>query len=189
MRPNSIQQVAFKELALYFSSPIGYLFLAVYLGVSLFVFFWVEAFFARNIADVRPMFEWLPILLIFLAAALTMRIWSDERRTGTIEFLTTLPATAWELVLGKFFACIVLLLIALLLTVSLPISVSLVADLDWGPVIAGYAAAILLGATYLSIGLRKCTNRKPNRRADSHHVSVRRSLHVGQSTADGSGNQ
>lgn len=153
MRPNSIQQVAFKELALYFSSPIGYLFLAVYLGVSLFVFFWVEAFFARNIADVRPMFEWLPILLIFLAAALTMRIWSDERRTGTIEFLTTLPATAWELVLGKFFACIVLLLIALLLTVSLPISVSLVADLDWGPVIAGYAAAILLGATYLSIGV------------------------------------
>lgn len=153
MRLNSIQRVAFKELALYFSSPIGYLFLAVYLGVSLFVFFWVEAFFARNIADVRPMFEWLPILLIFLAAALTMRIWSDERRTGTIEFLTTLPATAWELVLGKFFACIVLLLIALLLTVSLPISVSLVADLDWGPVIAGYAAAILLGATYLSIGV------------------------------------
>ena len=153
MRLNSIAQVALKELALYFSSPIGYLFLTVYLGVTLFVFFWVEAFFARNIADVRPMFEWLPILLIFLAAAITMRIWSDERRTGTIEFLVTLPATPWELVLGKFFACVVLLLVALLLTLPLPISVAITADLDWGPVIAGYAAAVLLGATYLSVGV------------------------------------
>ena len=74
--------IARKELALFFGSPIGYLFLAAYLGVTLFVFFWGEAFFARNIADVRPMFEWLPILLIFLSAALTMRMWSDERRVG-----------------------------------------------------------------------------------------------------------
>ena len=153
MQLKPIWRLATKELQLYFASPIGYLFLAVYLGVTLFVFFWVEAFFARNIADVRPMFEWLPILLIFLAAALTMRIWSDESRTGTLEFLSTLPLSTWELVLGKFVASTSLLLVALLLTLVLPIAVSFVADLDWGPVLAGYAAALLLGMTYLAIGV------------------------------------
>ncbi|MCY3885654.1 MAG: Gldg family protein [Gammaproteobacteria bacterium] len=153
MRIECLMEVARKELRLFFASPIGYLFLAAYLGVTLFVFFWGEAFFARNIADVRPMFEWLPVLLIFLASALTMRIWSDERRTGTIEFLSTLPATSWELVVGKFLACMALLGIALILTFPLPISVSVVANLDWGPVVAAYAAALLLGAAYISIGL------------------------------------
>ena len=80
--PNAIFAIARKELTLFFGSPIGYLFLLAYLGMTLFVFFWVEAFFARNIADVRPMFEWLPILLVFLSAALTMRMWSEERRSG-----------------------------------------------------------------------------------------------------------
>ncbi len=153
MRAGCLTEIARKELKLFFVSPIGYLFLAAYLGVTLFVFFWVEAFFARDIADVRPMFEWLPILLIFLTCALTMRIWSDERRTGTIEFLSTLPASSWELVLGKFLACLALLGIALVLTLPLPISVALLANLDWGPVLAAYAAAMLLGASYLSIGL------------------------------------
>lgn len=153
MQPERLLEIARKELRLFFASPIGYLFLAAYLGVTLFVFFWGEAFFARNIADVRPMFEWLPVLLIFLASALTMRIWSDERRTGTIEFLSTLPATSWELVFGKFMACMALLGIALVLTFPLPISVSVIANLDWGPVIAAYAAALLLGASYISIGL------------------------------------
>ena len=153
MKTECLIEIARKELKMFFASPIGYLFLAAYLGVTLFVFFWGEAFFARNIADVRPMFEWLPVLLIFLSSALTMRIWSDERRTGTIEFLSTLPATSWELVFGKFLACMVLLAIALVLTLPLPISVSIISNLDWGPVWAAYAAALLLGASYLSIGL------------------------------------
>ena len=161
MQIESIAEISRKELSLFFSSPIGYLFLAVYLGVTMFVFFWVETFFARNIADVRPMFEWLPILLIFLSAALTMRSWSDERRTGTIEFLVTLPISPWELVVGKFSACVALLLIALVLTLPLPITVALMGNLDWGPVAAGYVAATLLGATYLSIGVfvsSRCDN-------------------------------
>ena len=153
MPRNSSLDIARKELGLFFSSPIGYLFLAVYLGVTLFVFFWVEQFFARNIADVRPMFEWLPILLIFLAAALTMRTWSDERRVGTIEILTTMPTQDWELVLGKFLACLVLLIVALALTLPIPISVATLGDIDWGPVFAGYIASVLLGAAYLSIGV------------------------------------
>ena len=153
MRFQMVGRIAQKELALFFSSPIGYLFLLAFLGVTLFVFFWGEAFFARNIADVRPMFEWLPVLLIFLASALTMRMWSDERRTRTLELLVTVPATTWEFVVGKFMACWLLLIVALVLTLPLPITVSLMGTLDWGPVLAGYVAAALLGAAYLSIGL------------------------------------
>lgn len=153
MQRNASFDIAWKELAMFFSSPIGYLFLAAYLGVTLFVFFWVEQFFARNIADVRPMFEWLPILLIFLAAALTMRSWSDERRVGTIEFLSTMPVRDWELVTGKFLACLLLLIVALGMTLPIPITVAMLGNIDWGPVFAGYVASILLGAAYLSIGV------------------------------------
>ena len=153
MKPRTVLRIAGKELALVFSSPIAYLFIAAFLGATLFVFFWGEAFFARNISDVRPMFEALPVLLIFLASALTMRMWSDERRTGTLELVVTVPASATEFVVGKFLACWALLAIALLLTVPLPITVSMLGDLDWGPVLAGYIAAALLGAAYLSIGL------------------------------------
>ncbi|MCP5179291.1 MAG: Gldg family protein [Pseudomonadales bacterium] len=153
MRLSVIRDIERKELSLFFSAPIGYLFLAAFLAVTLFVFFWVEAFFARNIADVRPMFEWMPLLMIFLSAAITMRMWSEERRTGTLEFVATLPATTWEFVLGKFLACWLLLALALLLTLPIPLVVSFIADLDWGPVLAGYVAALLLGGAYLAIGL------------------------------------
>lgn len=150
-----MRRIAAKELTLFFASPTGYLFLAAFLAVTLFVFFWVEAYFARNIADVRPMFEWMPVMLIFLASALTMRLWSEERRTGTIEFVSTVPVSAWEFALGKFLACLSLLGIALLLTLPLPVSIEFMKDvnLDWGPVLAGYVAAFLLGAAYVAIGL------------------------------------
>jgi ABC-2 type transport system permease protein len=153
MRLDVIRRISSKELTLFFASPIGYLFLLSFLGVTLFVFFWGEAFFARNVADVRPMFEWMPVLLIFLSAALTMRMWSEERRTGTLEFVATLPASGWEFVVGKFLSCWVLLGLALLLTLPLPLTVSMIAELDWGPVLAGYVAAMMLGGAYLAIGL------------------------------------
>lgn len=153
MRLDIIRRIARKELRLFFGSAIGYLFLLSFLAVTLFVFFWGEAYFARNVADVRPMFEWMPVLLIFLSAALTMRMWSEERRTGTLEFVATLPVSGWEFVLGKFLACWSLLGLALLLTLPLPITVGFIANLDWGPVLAGYLAAMLLGGAYLAIGL------------------------------------
>ena len=153
MRFDRISQIARKELSQFFATALGYLFLGAFLLFTLFIFFWVEAFFARNIADIRPLFEWLPILLIFLSAALTMRMWSEERRSGTLEFLLTLPVSTYELVLGKFFACWGLLAIALSLTLALPITISVVGNLDWGPVLAGYVAAMLLGGAYIAIGL------------------------------------
>ena len=147
------RRVAQKEVWLFFASPVAWLFLASFAAVTLFVFFWVESFFARNIADIRPLFEWMPILLIFLCAALTMRMWSEERRTGTLEHVLTQPVALGRFVLGKFRACFTLLLLALICTLPLPITVSLIADLDWGPVAAGYMATALLGAAYLSAGL------------------------------------
>ena len=153
MSTSSIKRIAAKEMSLFFSSPIGYLFLAVFLAFTLFVFFWVEAFFARNIADARPMFEWLPLLLLFLCSVLTMRMWSEERRSGTLEFVSTVPVTTWSFVLGKFIACWALLAIALLLTLPLPLTVAYLGNLDWGPVLGGYLAAMLLGGAYIAIGL------------------------------------
>ena len=147
------RRVAQKEIRLFFSSPVAWLFLASFAAVSLFTFFWIEAFFARNTADIRPLFEWMPTLLIFLCSALTMRMWSDERRSGTLEHVLTQPVGLWRFVLGKFCACLALLLLALISTLPLPITVSLMANLDWGPVLSGYLATALLGAAYLSIGL------------------------------------
>lgn len=152
-REQSIRRIARKEIGLFFSSPVAFVFMATFLAVVLFVFFWVDTFFARNLADVHPLFQWMPLLLIFLVAAITMRMWSEERRSGTIEFLMTLPVTPLEFVLGKFLACFSLLGIALLLTLPLPITVSLIGNLDWGPVIGAYIATLFLGAAYISIGL------------------------------------
>jgi len=148
-----IRRVAAKEVTLFFTSPIAYLFLGTFAAVTLFVFFWGEAFFSRNIADVRPLFEWMPLLLVFLASTLTMRLWSEERRNGTLEHVLTQPVPLWYFVVGKFAGCLLLLAIALLITLPLPITVALLGDLDWGPVWAGYLATFLLGAAYLSIGL------------------------------------
>lgn len=153
MQLSLISQIQRKELTLFFTSAVGYLFLGAFLVASLFIFFWVEAFFARNIADVRPLFEWFPILLIFFTATITMRMWSEERRSGTLEFVVTVPVSTWEFVIGKFLACWSLLAIALLLTLPLPITVAVIGDLDWGPVFAGYVASLLLGGAYIAIGL------------------------------------
>ena len=154
MQPDRVLgQVARKELQLFFASPVAWLFLASFMFVCLFTFFWVEAFFARNIADVRPLFEWMPLLLIFLCAALTMRSWSEERRSGTLEHVLTLPVPLWQFVLGKFLACAAILGLALAATLPLPFTVASIARLDWGPVCAAYLAAGLLGCSYLAVGL------------------------------------
>ncbi len=146
-------QVARKEMRLFLSSPIAWLFFITFAGATLFVFFWAESFFVRNIADVRPMFEWMPILLVLLCSTLTMRMWSEERRTGTLEHVLTQSVPLWSFALGKFLACLGLLLLALIVMLPLPISLSFVAALDWGPVLAGYLATVLLGSAYLAIGL------------------------------------
>jgi len=146
-------RIARKELWGFFASPVAYIFLGAFLAVNLFVFFWIDAFFARNLADARPLFEWMPVLLIFLVAALTMRLWSEERRAGTLETLLTLPVSPLRLVLGKFLAALALVAVALVLTLPLPITIAFLGSLDWGPVLGAYLATLLLAAAYIAIGL------------------------------------
>ncbi|MBN1487037.1 MAG: Gldg family protein [Anaerolineae bacterium] len=142
-----------KELRSYFGSPMALIFIGAFLIATLFAFFWIDAFFARGIADVRPLFMRMPALMIFLVAALTMRQWSEEARSGTQEILLTLPISTTQLVVGKFLAVVALVAIALVLTLPLPFTVTILGNLDWGPVFGGYLAALLLAASYAAIGL------------------------------------
>lgn len=148
-----ILTIARKELRSYFGSPMAMIFIGAFLVATLFSFFWVDTFFARGIADVRPLFRWMPVLMIFIAAALTMRQWSEEQRAGTLEILLTLPVSTTQLVIGKFIAVVALIGIALALTFFIPITVAILGNLDWGPVFGGYLAAILLAGAYAAIGL------------------------------------
>lgn len=178
MQPNqsakfNIFRVAQKEVALFFSSPVAYLFIGAFIAITLFIFFWGEAFFSRNIADVRPMFEWMPLLLIFLCSTLTMRLWSEERRSGTIEYVHTLAVPLWHFVIGKFLACLALLTVALLITLPLPITVNILGELDWGPVVSGYLAVLLLGSAYIAIGLAVSA------RSDNQIVSLMSAIAIG----------
>ncbi len=150
---SEILAISRKEFRGFFASPAAWLFLGAFLAATLFIVFWVDAFFARNLADLKPLFHWLPVLLIFLVAALTMRSWSEERRTGTLESLLTAPIDPTRLILGKFLAALALVAVALALTLPLTITVSLLGPLDWGPVIGGYVATLFLAAAYVAIGL------------------------------------
>ncbi len=150
---HNIKNIARKEFASFFSTPAAFIFFGAFLAVNLFIFFWVETFFSRNVADMRPLFQWMPVLLIFLVAALTMRMWSEERRAGTLEFLLTAPVRPLDYVLGKFLACMALVAIALLLTLPLSITVAFLGPLDWGPVLGAYLATLFLAASYTAIGL------------------------------------
>ncbi|WP_435105091.1 Gldg family protein [Arhodomonas sp. AD133] len=149
----ALTRVFRQEAGAYFSSPVAYLFIGTFLAVTLFIFFWAEAFFARNIADVRPLFEWMPILLIALVAALTMRAWSEERRSGTVEVLMTAPVPSLAVIGGKFLAALSLVAVAMLLTLPLALTAEFLGPLDRGPVIGGYVATLFLAAAYVAIGL------------------------------------
>lgn len=149
---NKVRAVAARELRAYFNSPIAYVFLLVFVGAALFTFFNLQAFFARGQADLRGLFDAIPMLTLLLVPALTMRLWAEESKQGTIETLLTFPVRDVELVAGKFLASWLLLAVGLLLTLPLAVTVSFLGNLDWGPVIGGYVGALLLGAAYLAIG-------------------------------------
>jgi len=150
---NKIKTLFRKEAASYLNSSVALIFLGTFLVLTLFTFFFWDKFFERNIADVRPLFHWLPILLIFLVSALTMRSWAEEKSQGTIELLLTWPVQIFQLVVGKFFGVMLLVAMALAITLPLPITVSFIGELDWGPVLGGYLGALLVAAAYAAIGL------------------------------------
>jgi len=140
-----------KELMGYFNSPIAYIFIGVFLVMGNWLFF--KNFYLIGQISLRGYFDLLPWIFLFLSPALTMRLWAEEKKTGTIEFLLTLPVTDLQVVLGKFFGALAFLFISLLLTISLPFTLVSLGNIDWGPVIGGYLGALFLGGSYIAIGL------------------------------------
>jgi ABC-2 type transport system permease protein len=143
--------IAKREFASYFNGPSAYIVICLFL-VLLGMFFW-NPFFLFNRASVRSMFDLMSILLLPTAPAMTMGLLAEEKRTGTLEVLLTMPIKDTEVILGKFLGALSLLLVLLLLTLPYPISVATLGNLDWGPVIAGYVAVMLQGAAMLAIGV------------------------------------
>jgi ABC-2 type transport system permease protein len=140
-----------KELASYFNSPIAYIFIAGFLIVGNWLFF--NTFFLVGQASLRNYFAILPWLFLFLSPAITMRLWAEEKKAGTIEFLLTLPITDWQAVLGKFLGALIFMMITLALTITLPFTVNSLGSLDWGVVFGSYLGAVFMAGAYLSLGL------------------------------------
>ena len=147
----NIVAVGKRELVSFFSSPIAYVFIVIFLLLSGFFTFMLGGFFPRGQATLDSFFIWHPWLYLFLVAAVGMRLWSEERRLGTMELLLTMPVTAWQAILGKFLASWIFLLIALLLTFPIVITISYLGKPDMGPVICGYVGSFLLAGAYLAI--------------------------------------
>ncbi|MFH0818619.1 MAG: ABC transporter permease subunit [Patescibacteria group bacterium] len=140
-----------KELAGYFNSPLAYIFTALFLVVGNWLFW--QDFFLSQQANPRYYFALLPWIFLFITPALTMRLWAEEKKNGTIETLLTFPIRDIEAVLAKFFSSLAFLAIVLVLSISIPITISSLGNMDWGAVLGGYLGALFIGALYLAMGL------------------------------------
>jgi len=140
-----------RELGVYMGSAVAYVFLIAYLLLAGILTFTLGGFFERNDASLGIFFNWMPWLLIFLVPSMGMRLWSEERRLGTIEFLLTLPITPVQAVLGKFIASWMFLMLAIALSFPMVITVNILGSPDNGAILAGYVGCFLLAGTYLSI--------------------------------------
>lgn len=142
-----------REFASYFNSAVAYVFIIIFLGFAGLYFLVFRDFFAANRAEMRALFEGLPYALLVLVPAISMRIWSEEKKMKTFHLLMTLPIRPTEIIAGKFLAAWSVLGLAILLTLPVPITIELMSDLDWGPVVGGYLGAFVLSGAYLAIGL------------------------------------
>lgn len=141
-----------RELTAYFATPLAYVFLVVFLMLCGFVTFELGGFFTRNQADLVPFFSYHPWLYLFLVPAIAMRIWSEERRSGSVELLLTLPLTLRVIVVGKFLAAWLFIGLALLLTFPLWITVNYLGNPDNGTIAATYIGSWLMAGAFLAVG-------------------------------------
>jgi ABC-2 type transport system permease protein len=144
--------VARRELAGYFATPVAVVFIVIFLALQGVLTFNLGNFFSRNQADLAPFFNFIPWVFLLLIPALTMRLWAEERRLGTIELLLTLPITQGQAVVGKFLAAWAFCAIALVLTFPFVITVNLLGKPDNGVIATGYVGALLVAGAFLSIG-------------------------------------
>jgi ABC-2 type transport system permease protein len=141
-----------RELKSYFATPLAYVFIVIFLVLSAVFTFQLGGFFERGQANLQPFFYWHPWLYLVLIPAISMRVWAEERNSGSIELLMTLPITLWQAVVGKFLAAWCFAGVALALTFPIWITVNYLGSPDNGVIVAGYVGSFLMAGGYLAIG-------------------------------------
>ena len=149
---NLIRALFRRELQSYFATPVAYVFIVIYLVLMGTFTFYLGQFYERGQADLSSFFNFHPWLYLFLVPAISMRLWAEERKTGSIELLMTMPITAWQAVLGKFLAAWAFTGIALALTFPVWITVNYLGNPDNGAILAGYVGGMLMAGGFLAIG-------------------------------------
>lgn len=150
--PSPSLTVMRRELSGYFSTPVAWVFIVIFLVMAGTFTFQVGSFYERGIADLGPFFQFHPWLYLFLVPAIAMRLWAEERRSGTIELLLTLPLTTGQAVLGKFLAAWLFIGLALALTFPVWLTVNYLGEPDNGVIAAGYIGSWLMAGGFLAIG-------------------------------------
>ena len=148
---NNIKTIAKRELLAYFSSPVAYVVIVIFLLLTGFFTFMLGGFFQRGEATLTAFFVWHPWLYLFLVPAVGMRLWSEERRSGSIELLLTMPITSLQAIVGKFLASWIFLAIALILTFPIALTVNYLGSPDNGVILGSYIGSWLLAGSYLAI--------------------------------------
>jgi ABC-2 type transport system permease protein len=141
-----------RELRSYFATPVAYVFIVIFLLLSGALTFYLGSFYERGQADLQPFFNFHPWLYLFLVPAVSMRLWAEERKSGTIELLLTLPVTMWQAVAGKFLAAWAFIAIALVLTFPIWLTVNYLGAPDNGVIFASYLGSLLMAGAFLAIG-------------------------------------
>src|ERR1041385_8156605 len=147
----NIKTIAKREIGGYFASPVAYVFIVIFLLLAGFFTFMLGGFFERREASLISFFMWQPWLSLFLVPAVGMRLWSEERRQGTLELLLTMPITAWQAIVGKFLASWLFLALALFLTFPLVLTVNYLGSTDNGVIFCSYVGCVLMAGGYLAI--------------------------------------
>ncbi len=147
-----IVTIAKRELAGYFATPVAYVFILIFLLLAAAFTFYLGGFYERGQADLAPCFNFHPWLVLLLIPAFSMRLWAEERKSGAIELLLTMPVTLWQAVLGKFFAAWAFTALALALTFPIWITVNWLGSPDNGVIVAAYIGSLLMAGGFLAIG-------------------------------------
>jgi ABC-2 type transport system permease protein len=140
-----------REIRTYYNSPVAYIVVTVFTVITGYLFF--NQLFMEKQAELRTLFSFMPFLFMFMVPAVTMRLLADEKSTGTLELLSTMPVRDWEVVVGKFLAALTLVGTAVGLTLVFAISVKTLGPLDRGPAIGGYLGLLLMAAAFVAIGV------------------------------------
>ena len=148
---HAIRTIAKRELSAYFTSPVAYVFLVIFLLLTGFLTFTAGAFFERGEASLAAFFGWHPWVYLVLVPAVGMRLWAEERRSGTMELLLTMPVAPWQAIVAKFLASWLFLALALALTFPAILTVNLLGEPDNGVIAAGYLGSLFLAGAYLAV--------------------------------------